>query len=177
MQNYQTILELLDMQSFSNLWYWIVLAVMWSSVSYFMMGVPYDMYRQARRRGGQAEEDLITLLKIYIRRVEYILRRSGLFIISFAFFLISLMVGLGFFYGNEFSQAVLLIFVPACLIAALNARNCMKVKRLELYNEPEKLYRLMARYRLTVQIIGVIDIVITSFWGIAVNFMRTAFVG
>ena len=177
MHNYQTILELLDMQSFSNLWYWIVLAVVWASVSYFMMGVPYDMYRQARWHGGQAEEDLIALLKIYIRRVEHILHRSGLFIIAFAFFLISLMVGLGVFYGNEFSQAVLLIFVPACMIAALNVRNCMKVKRLELYDEPKKLYRLMSRYRLTVQIIGVLDIIITAFWGIAVNFMRTAFVG
>ncbi|WP_143226569.1 component of SufBCD complex [Actibacterium pelagium] len=170
-------MELLDMQSFSNLWYWIVLAVVWASVSYFMMGVPYDMYRQARWHGGQAQEDLITLLKIYIRRVDHILAKSGLFIIAFTFFLISLMVGLGFFYGNEFSQAVLLIFVPACMIAALNVRNCKKVKRLELYNEPDKLYRLMARYRLTVQIIGVVDIVITTFWGIAVNFTRTAIVG
>ncbi len=44
--------------SFSNLWYWIALAVMWSSTSHWVLGVPYDMIQRARREGGQAEADL-----------------------------------------------------------------------------------------------------------------------
>ena len=177
MLSYDTIMEMIDMRSFANLWYWIVLAVVWSSASYFILGVPFDMYRQARWHGGQAEEDLITLIKIYIRRIDYIMRKSGLVIIGLTFFVISLLAGLGLGYGNEFSQALLLLFVPLSLIAALNVRNCYRVKRQHLYNEPEKLYRLMFRYRLTVQIVGVIDVAVTTFCRIAVHFMHAALVG
>ena len=34
---YQTVLELIDMRSFSSLWYWIGLAVLWSSASHWVL--------------------------------------------------------------------------------------------------------------------------------------------
>ena len=55
---YQTIFELIDMRSFSNLWYWIVLAVLWSSVSHWVLGVPFDMVQRAKRHGGKSLDDL-----------------------------------------------------------------------------------------------------------------------
>jgi len=39
---YETIFELIDMRSFSNLWYWIVLSVLWSTMSHWVLGVPFD---------------------------------------------------------------------------------------------------------------------------------------
>ena len=47
------IFEVIDMRSFSNLWYWIMLAVIWSSTSHWVLGVPHDMFIRARRQGGQ----------------------------------------------------------------------------------------------------------------------------
>ena len=44
---YQSIFELIDMRSFSNLWYWIALAVMWSTASHWVLGVPWDMVIRA----------------------------------------------------------------------------------------------------------------------------------
>ncbi|MGJ8597444.1 MAG: hypothetical protein ACSHW3_16395, partial [Sulfitobacter sp.] len=61
---YQTLFELIDMRSFSNLWFWIVLAVVWSTTSHYGLGVPYDMVLRAKRHGGQTEIDLEDLVRI-----------------------------------------------------------------------------------------------------------------
>ena len=53
-----TILDVIDPRSFSSLWYWIVLAVAWSSASHWVLGVPFDVVTRARRHGGQAALDL-----------------------------------------------------------------------------------------------------------------------
>ncbi len=102
---------------------------------------------------------------------------SGLPIIAFMFFFLSTLFGLGFFYGNEFCQAVFFLAAPLSLLAAINAYNCHRIGASELFNDSKKLYRLMSRYRLTVQVVGVIDVAVTSFWGIAINFSQTALVG
>jgi hypothetical protein len=41
--------EVIDLRSFSNLWYWIVLAILWSSLSHWTLGVPYHIVTRARR--------------------------------------------------------------------------------------------------------------------------------
>ena len=47
------------MRSFSNLWYWIALAVLWSTVSHWVLGVPFDMVqRAAPATAGRRETDL-----------------------------------------------------------------------------------------------------------------------
>ena len=60
--------EVIDIRSFSNLWFWMVLAVMWSSASHRVIGIPYDMIQNAKRHGGQAERDLEGLMQINARR-------------------------------------------------------------------------------------------------------------
>lgn len=77
------IFELIDMRSFSNLWYWIILAVAWSSASHWVLGVPYDMVHRARRMGGQAQEDLEAMVRINCNRILYIGNLSGLWLIGF----------------------------------------------------------------------------------------------
>jgi hypothetical protein len=57
-----TALEVIDLRSFSNLWYWIALAALWSSVSHWVLGVPHDMIQRARREGGQAQADVEDLV-------------------------------------------------------------------------------------------------------------------
>ena len=74
---YQVIFELIDMRSFSNLWYWIMLAVMWSSSSHWVLGVPFDLISRARRNGGEAQQDLESLVRINITRLLYIARTAG----------------------------------------------------------------------------------------------------
>ena len=55
--------EVIDIRSFSNLWFWMVLAVMWSSASHRVIGIPYDMIQNAKRHGGQAERDHVSVAR------------------------------------------------------------------------------------------------------------------
>ncbi|MDO7630423.1 MAG: component of SufBCD complex, partial [Loktanella sp.] len=53
----KAILQVIDLRSFSSLWYWLFIAIAWSTVSHWVLGVPYDMVQRAKRQGGQAEID------------------------------------------------------------------------------------------------------------------------
>ena len=82
----QLVFDLIDLRSFSNLWYWIALAVTWSTASHWVLGVPYDMVLRARRHGGQAETDLEDIVRINITRLLYIAREAGLILVTLGTF-------------------------------------------------------------------------------------------
>ena len=63
---YQTLFEMIDMRSFSNLWFWIALAVMWSTASHWVLGVPFDMVLRARRHGEEAQADLEDMVRHHL---------------------------------------------------------------------------------------------------------------
>ncbi|MDZ4095578.1 MAG: component of SufBCD complex, partial [Paracoccaceae bacterium] len=109
MQWYQAIFEVIDMRSFSNLWFWIALAVLWSTASHWVLGVPFDMVIRARRHdhAGQAEADLQAMVHINANRLLHIAQISGLWIAGIAAFVITTLAMLGFYYKIEFAQAVL----------------------------------------------------------------------
>ncbi|MBC7140786.1 MAG: component of SufBCD complex, partial [Rhodobacteraceae bacterium] len=106
------IFDLIDLRSFSNLWYWIALAVTWSSASHWVLGIPYDMVLRARRLGGQAEADLEDMARINIGRILYIEREAGVILLAMLSFALTSLALLGFFYKVEFCQAVFLIALP-----------------------------------------------------------------
>ena len=89
------ILEHIDMRSFSNLWFWIALAVMWSTASHWVIGVPFDMVTHARKYGGQAQGDLEELVRINTSRLLYIGRVAGIWLLGLICFLLSGLAVLG----------------------------------------------------------------------------------
>jgi len=93
---YDTVFEVIDMRSFSNLWYWIALAVIWSTVSHWVLGVPYDMVVRARRKGGQSEIDLVDMVRINTNRLLYIGRLSGLWLLAFGCAMLTGLLLIGF---------------------------------------------------------------------------------
>ena len=115
MNTLQMIFDLIDMRSFSNLWYWIALAVTWSSTSHWVLGVPFDLVLRARRRGGTAADDLRDMLRINVARLLLIGREGGLVLTLLVSFLLSVLMMLGFVYKVEFCQAVVLILAPLTL--------------------------------------------------------------
>ena len=108
------------MRSFSNLWFWIALAVLWSTASHWILGVPYDMVLRARRQGGQTEQDLEDLVRINTNRMLYIARVSGLWMLSIGCFVLSGLLVLGFVYGVEFAQALFLLAFPMAIVALIS---------------------------------------------------------
>ncbi len=69
MNIWQTVFEVIDMRSFSNLWYWIALAVLWSTASHFVLGVPFDLAQKAQKLGGERMQDLEDLVRINVNRL------------------------------------------------------------------------------------------------------------
>jgi hypothetical protein len=164
---YETIFELIDMRSFSNLWYWIGLAVLWSSVSHWVLGVPFDMVQRARRFGGEAETDLVDLVRINVNRILYIADTAGVFILAAASAMLTTLVLLGFWYGLEFAQALFLLIFPTMIVGALSLRRARRIRAEEPLGEP--LFKALNRHRFWTQVIGVLSIFVTALWGMWQN--------
>jgi hypothetical protein len=164
---YSSIFELIDMRSFSNLWFWIALAVMWSTVSHWVLGVPYDMVLRARRHGGQSEQDLEDLVRINTNRMLFIARVSGLWLIGLGSFVLTALMILGFFYGLEIAQALFLLGFPLSIIALISLSTARLIQ--SEHASGELLRRRLARHRLYVQVTGVVSIFITALWGMYQN--------
>ena len=164
---YQMLFDLIDMRSFSNLWYWIALGVIWSSASHWVLGVPYDMVYRARRERGQALDDLETLVRINVARMLHASRTYGSWLIGIVCFMVTVLALLAFLYDVEFAQAVLFLFVPLCILGYLSLRSSVRIEAGEGHGDA--LFRRLFRHRLSVQVLGMFSIFFTSLYGMYVN--------
>ena len=165
---HETVFELIDMRSFSNLWFWIVLAVLWSSTSHWVLGVPWDLVQRAKRtETGQGVDDLHDLVRINSNRILYIVEESGLLLSGFMCFVLTALALLGFIYDNEFSQAVFLLVFPMSLVGLLSLRTSRVIKAKGLRGEP--LYKLLHWHRIGTQGIGIVSVFVTAIWGMWQN--------
>ena len=165
---YDSVFEVIDLRSFSNLWYWIGLAVLWSSVSHWVLGIPYDGILRARRGTPEnAMDDLHDLTRVNVNRILYIFDVSGTWIALFGSALVTALGIVAFYYDIEFAQAVFLLAVPMLLVGALSVRTARKIDVTQL--QGEDLVRQLLRHRFVVQLIGVVSIFITAMYGMYVN--------
>ena len=169
---YTGVIEVIDMRSFTSIWYWIVVAVVWSSTAHWTLGVPFDAVTRARRSmGGVAQDDLETLVRVNVNRLVHIMDVSGPWAVGFAFFMLTILALLGFWYKVEIAQAVFLIVAPLTLVALLSVRSARKLQANGTYGQA--LRNQLARMRFVNQVIGLIAIFITAFWGMWHNLSAT----
>jgi len=171
----KTISELIDLRSFSNVWYWIALAVTWSSASHWVLGVPWDMVGRARRRGGRAEADMEAMVRINVHRLLGIGRGAGLALVAGAFFVYTTLAVLGFFYGHQFCQALFLLLFPLSLVFLWSLSTARLIEAGDLTGEP--LYARLVRHRRWVQGTGFVAILVTALWGMLQNFQASVLGG
>ena len=155
--------QVIDLRSFSSVWYWIVLAVLWSSVSYYVLGVPFDLIAKARRSGGQHQDDMVDLVRINVNRLLGIAQTTGLILTGVVFFSLTTLALLGFVYDVELAQAVFLIALPLSIVGAVSLSSARRIRDAD--PEPEQLYGLLMRHRLWTQIIGMSAIFVTAMYG------------
>ena len=163
----KTILQVIDTRSFSSLWYWIMLAVVWSSASHWVLGVPFDMIQRARRNPGPAEDELYEITRLNVGRILYIADTAGIWLAGFSTFILSALLLLAFWYDIEFAQAVVLIAAPMMIVGILSIRTA----RLLAAESPEGrlLVRRLIRHRFWTQLVGMIAIFITATYGMYQN--------
>lgn len=167
MNLFQILSEMIDMRSFSNLWYWIILAIAWSSASHWILGVPFDLVGRARRKGGKSAQDFETLVQINVSRRLYVMRTAGAWIVALVSFLLSGLLVLGFWFSIEFAQAVLLIAAPMTVVSLFGLRFAARIERENL--QGEALIKAFHNLRMITQAIGVVSIFVTSMWGMWQN--------
>ncbi|QIE44242.1 component of SufBCD complex [Pseudohalocynthiibacter aestuariivivens] len=172
---YTSVFELIDMRSFSNLWFWVALAVLWSSASHWVLGVPWDMVLRAGRVGGQPAADMETMVRINSERILYITRESGVLMTGFAGFVLTFLFLVGFVYGREFAQAVFLLGTPMALVWLLSVGTAGRVQRLELSDAA--LIKQLTRLRFYIRLIGMASIFVTATWGMWQNMSSSALGG
>lgn len=160
---YDSVFTLIDLRSFSNLWFWIVLAVTWSVASHYVIGVPFDMVLRARRQGGAAMADLESMVELQLRRRSRIFRSGGVWLVGIWTGLLTVIALLGFWYRIEFAQALALLAVPLTAVMALSLQLTARLRRER--PRDEALTRRLTWHRLVIQIIGVLSILITALWG------------
>ncbi|MGY6634093.1 MAG: component of SufBCD complex [Alkalilacustris sp.] len=157
-------MALIDTRSFSNVWFWIALATMWSWLSHYVLGVPYDMVTRARRQGGSAQRDLEAVVTAQVNRRLAIARGSGQWGVAVMACGLTVMALLGFVYGLQLGQAVFLLALPATLAGAMSLAAARRLARDPLAGEALCAY--LARHRLWVQLLGVVSIFVTTLWAV-----------
>ncbi|MFS4583288.1 component of SufBCD complex [Phaeobacter sp. C3_T13_0] len=167
MDLFHTLTELIDLRSFSNLWYWIALAVVWSSASHWVMGVPFDMVYRARRQGGQAQLDLEAIARVNVNRMMYITEVSGHWVLGIACFVLAMLGMLGFYYDIEFAQGVFLLAFPMSFVGLINLNSARHIYRDDLVGET--LIRRLTLSRFFIQLVGMVSIFVTALWGMYQN--------
>lgn len=163
----KAILQVIDLRSFSSLWYWVLVAVTWSTISNWVLGVPSDMLHRARNKGGQAAIDLADLVRINVNRQLNTAAVAGLWLMGIVCFVLTMLAALGFIYGVELAQAVFLLMFPVTIIGGFT----LSTARLIDATQPQgkDLYRILFRQRLWTQIIGMVAIFVTALYGMFQN--------
>lgn len=167
MSFYPTVFELIDMRSFSNLWFWLALAAVWSTASHYVLGVPWDMVNRAEVRGGRAQEDLELLVRLRVARLVLISEMSGPWLVALGALGLSSLALLGFAYGVEFAQALFLMMFPLSVVGLLGLSSAERIAGEALGGAA--LRRRLARHRRVVQVIGLVSIFVTAMWGMYQN--------
>jgi hypothetical protein len=165
-QWYDLLLELIDLRSFSSLWYWLALSVVWSTASHWVLGVPYDIVRRARTHGEEAQRDLEDMLRVNVNRMLYIVRGSGVLIVAGTAFALTALVVLAIA-RVEFAQAVLFILLPMLFIWGASLRLALQMERGE--HGSADLDRVLTRHRALIQVVGMLAIFTTALFGMYKN--------
>lgn len=161
------IFETIDMHTFSNLWFWIALAVLWSSRSHWVMGVPWDMMQRARRKGSTHQQDVDDLAQIHAGRLLYIADVAGPWGAGVVAAVLSALAVLGFRHGIQFAQALFLMGLPISIVALLTLRVARRIRAEDCRGAA--LYQRLRWHRFVIQLIGMAAILVTTMWGMLQN--------
>lgn len=169
---YTGVLEVIDTRSFTSIWYWIIVAVTWSSTSHYTLGVPFDMVTRARRHEtGPAQQDLENLVTITCNRLIHIVDVSGTWLVGLVFFVLTFLGLLGFYYNIEMGQAVFLIAAPLVIVALNSVRNARIIHARQTQGMALRAH--LSRMRFGNQVLGMVSIMITALWGMWHNLNAT----
>ncbi|SFA85919.1 hypothetical protein SAMN05421688_1226 [Poseidonocella pacifica] len=168
-----SLIELIDTRSFASLWYWLLLALVWTGAANWGLGAPVDMLLRARRLGGGAQDELETSVAIQSRR--QIRLAGGPVTLGVLAFVSTMLALLGFLYGWELGQAVFLLIFPLILVRYMALRTAHRILRGNL--QGDALHDVIGAHRFRVQVLSVIALFATALFGMYQNLVSNPFGG
>lgn len=162
-----TIIAIIDLDTFSSIWYWLAVAVTWAVVSHWVLGIPLDVIIRARRSAPEAMDDLEALFRTHVRRFVMIEDFAGTPIVAVSAFALTVLAVAGFYYEVEFAQGVFMIGFPLTIVGAICQRACRRY----IQDPPDRAHLAaeLLRLRIVIQIVAVIAIFVTAFYGMYYN--------
>ncbi|NSX55248.1 component of SufBCD complex [Parasulfitobacter algicola] len=141
--------------------------MIWSVLTNWVMGVPYDMITRARRQGGQPQQDFEDMVRVNVNRIFHLIGWSAYLATGFFCFVLTGLGLLGFFYGFEFAQAVFMLALPTSIVLLMTVKKAKKLHAGSFTGDD--LRKQIVGLRFWIQVIGVIALFITSTWGMWYN--------
>ncbi|WP_420343581.1 component of SufBCD complex [Paenirhodobacter sp.] len=166
---FTTIFALIDTRSFSNIWYWIAVAGIWSLVSRRVLGVPLELVVRARHEALAAQQMRVLLEEVAVRL------RPGLGQVLLASCGLTVLVVLGFGHGLQLAQAIALLLVPLAAVRLMNLRAARRVAAI-LPGETEPVVRMLLAHHTLVQFFGFAMIGATALYGM-LRVLRAHYLG
>ncbi|WP_313352131.1 hypothetical protein [Paracoccus sp. (in: a-proteobacteria)] len=171
------ILALLDSRSFGSIWFWVILTFAWTMAGRRILGVPSDVITRAIGIDPGPEDDpaalrLLDWLSLTLPRWR-IDQREGAILLGLGSFLLTTLAILGFGYGLEMAQALVLLILPFALLFALELRLAGRLRavlaRAEVglpANEAGvQAARQMRRHRVVITALSILAVALTAFYG------------
>ena len=126
------LIKFLNANSFNNVWFWVLVSIIWLKSINFTFGVTISQIQKAQISGGSALIDIETIILINSRRRTEYINRFGLWIISIGMFLLSATATLGFWFSYELMQAstFLLVKLYYSYFSTLSLASKIKTKKL-----------------------------------------------
>lgn len=173
----EAIPALLDSRSFGSIWFWVILTLAWTMAGRRSLGVPGDVIAAAGRAAPGPGDDpaalaLLDWLSLTLPRWR-LGPREGVILLGLAAFLLSGLSVLGFGYGLEMAQALVLLILPFAGLFVLDLRLARRLGavlgRAEVglpVNEAGAEAARLLRHRHRVGLaVSVLSVVVTAFYG------------
>ena len=173
----EAILALLDSRSFGSIGFWVILTLAWTMAGRRCLGVPSDVIAAAGRPQPGPWDDpaaltLLDWLSLTLPR-WHLAPREGALLLGVGAFLLSALAVLGFGYGLEMAQALVLLILPFAALFALDLRLARRLGAvlgraevgLPVNEAGAEAARLMRHHRRVGRALSVLSVAVTAFYG------------
>ncbi|MEM8553938.1 MAG: hypothetical protein AAGF71_03825 [Pseudomonadota bacterium] len=167
-----TLLSTLSTEAFSSLWYWVLLAIVWSRATNAPMGFPLDFYDSARQSEESDDSETFALIRLSVARQIGIWAQAGPMLVGGWMFVLSGLLVISVTFRIELAQALLCLLVPLALMQALVLRTAHQMWTMS--PEVEPLLIKIKNLRRKVQVLALLAIFVTALYGMVFN-LRNAF--
>ena len=158
-----TILKLIDLQTFTSFWYWLVVIVTWSIAGNWLIGVPFDILMRARKCPPQELADLEAIVEINVRRIVWTSHLFGIAMVALIAFFLCMLATMSFVYRIELAQGLLMLCAPMTIVVMINFLLAFQLHAAPL--QGRDLVRRLFVVRLWVQIVAMISLFLSAIYG------------